>query len=171
LRVDPYHRTTAERHPDVAAEIRAEADRVLSVDRTLVHGDYSPKNVLVGPSAWVLDFEVAHWGDPAFDTAFMCNHLYIKSIYNHDCHAAYADAAERFWTAYDRAVDWDIERETVAELGVLMLARVDGKSPVEYVEREAVADALRRVAKRTLRGEAETLDEFAALAREEAEAL
>jgi 5-methylthioribose kinase len=175
LRVDPYHRTTAARHPDVADAIHAEIDRLMDTSRTLVHGDYSPKNVLVDRAddlvPWILDFEVAHWGDPAFDTAFMLNHLYIKSIYNHGQHAAYADAADRFWTAYDRAVDWDIERETVAELAVLMLARVDGKSPVEYVEREAVADALRRVAKRTLRGDAETLPEFAALAREEAEAL
>jgi len=147
----------------------------MDTSRTLVHGDYSPKNVLVDratdPVPWILDFEVAHWGDPAFDTAFMLNHLYIKSIYNHAQHAAYADAADRFWTAYDAAVGWDIERETVAELAVLMLARVDGKSPVEYVEREAVADALRRVAKRTLRGDAETLPEFAGLAREEAAAL
>jgi 5-methylthioribose kinase len=175
LRVDPYHRTTAERHPDVADAIHDEIRRLMDTSRTLVHGDYSPKNVLVdradGTTPWILDFEVAHWGDPAFDTAFMLNHLYIKSIYNHAQHAAYADAADRFWTAYDAAVDWDIERETVAELAVLMLARVDGKSPVEYVEREAVADALRRVAKRTLRGDAETLPDFAALAREEATAL
>jgi 5-methylthioribose kinase len=175
LRVDPYHRATARRHPDVADAIRDEIDRVLATDRTLVHGDYSPKNVLVdrgdGTVPWILDFEVAHWGDPAFDTAFMLNHLYIKSVYNHGRHAAYADAAGRFWDAYDAAVGWDIERETVAELGVLMLARVDGKSPVEYVDRDAVADALRRIAKRTLRGDAGTLPEFAALAREEAAAL
>jgi len=175
LRVDPYHRTTAERNPDVADAIHDEIQRLLDTSLTLVHGDYSPKNVLVdrdsGAVPWILDFEVTHWGDPAFDTAFMLNHLFIKSIYNHDDHAAYAAAADRFWAAYDRAVEWDIERETVAELAVLMLARVDGKSPVEYVERETVADALRRVAKRTLRGDAATLDGFAALAREEAEAL
>jgi 5-methylthioribose kinase len=174
LRVDPYHRTTADRHPDVADAIHAEIDRLMDTSRTLVHGDYSPKNVLVDPDGavpWILDFEVAHWGDPAFDTAFMLNHLYIKSIYNHGQHDDYAAAADRFWTAYDAAVDWDIERETVAELAVLMLARVDGKSPVEYVERDAVADALRRVAKRTLRGDAETLSAFATLASEEAETL
>ncbi|WP_251329610.1 phosphotransferase family protein [Haloplanus pelagicus] len=175
LRVDPYHRATARRNPDVADAIRTEIDRILATDRALVHGDYSPKNVLVDRAAgtvpWILDFEVAHWGDPAFDTAFMLNHLYIKSIYNHDRHAAYADAATRFWDAYDDAVRWDIERETVTELAVLMLARVDGKSPVEYVEREAVAGALRRVAKRTLRSDTRTLSAFAALARGEAAAL
>ncbi|MFB6196098.1 MAG: phosphotransferase family protein [Haloplanus sp.] len=174
LRIDPYHRATAARHPDVAGAIRAEIDRIMSVSRTLVHGDYSPKNVLVdrstGTVPWILDFEVAHWGDPAFDTAFMLNHLYIKSIHNHDRHDAYADAAARFWTAYDAAVEWDIERETVAELAVLMLARVDGKSPVEYVD-AATADALRRVAKGALRDDVATRSRFAALVREEATAL
>jgi 5-methylthioribose kinase len=186
LRIDPYHRTTAERHPDVADYVRAEIDRVLSVDRTLVHGDYSPKNVLVArgdsedgtgsgdatdPEVWVLDFEVAHWGDPAFDTAFMCNHLFVKSIYNHRQHDAYVDAATAFWEAYDDRVDWTIERETVAELAVLMLARVDGKSPVEYISEGPVADALRRTAKRAMREEVRTIPGFAAVAGEEVERL
>ena len=153
----------------------AEVDRILGVDRTLVHGDYSPKNVLVDPSGdgvpWILDFEVAHWGDPSFDTGFMLNHLFIKSIYNHDRQEAYLDAADAFWEAYTAGVPWDIEAETIAELGVLMLARVDGKSPVEYVRSEAVADALRGVAKRSLLGEATSIGDFAALAREAADSL
>ena len=110
----------------------AEVDRILDVDRTLVHGDYSPKNVLVDRAGddtpWILDFEVAHWGDPAFDTGFMMNHLFIKSVYNHEQQSEYLDAAFAFWDAYDEGVSWDIETETVTELGVLMLARVDGKS-------------------------------------------
>lgn len=183
LRLDPYHRTTARRHPDVREEIEAEIERVEGVARTLVHGDYSPKNVLVDRPAersegtdqagtpWVLDFEVAHWGDPAFDTAFMCNHLFVKSVYNHERHPEYVDAAFAFWDAYDARVPWDVEAETVAELGVLMLARVDGKSPVEYVTEEATAAALRKIAKRTLRGEVETLAGFADLAGAEASAL
>ena len=173
LRLDPYHRTTARRHPDVREEIEAEIERIEGTARTLVHGDYSPKNVLVDRAdspaiPWILDFEVAHWGDPAFDTAFMCNHLFIKSVYNHERNSEYVDAALAFWGAYDARVPWDVEAETVAELGVLMLARVDGKSPVEYVTEKATADALRRVAKRTLRGEVETIAEFADLIREEA---
>ena len=170
LRVDPYHRTTARRHPDVATEIMAEARRIMSVDRTLVHGDYSPKNVIVNrrgedPETWILDFEVAHWGDPAFDTAFMLNHLFIKSLYNHAQGADYVEAAERFWQAYDDRVPWDIEAETVADLAVLMLARVDGKSPVEYIEADAVADALRSTAKAALTRGTATLDGFREIAR------
>ncbi|MFB6174210.1 MAG: phosphotransferase family protein [Halobacteriales archaeon] len=168
LRLDPYHRTTAERHPDVADAIRAEAERVAGVERTLVHGDFSPKNVLVAGVPWILDFEVAHWGDPAFDVAFMCNHLFIKSVYNHRKQDEYIDAVREFVGAYRERVPWDVEAATAAELGVLMLARVDGKSPVEYVEAGPVADALRRIAKRALTTATETIEEFAALAREEA---
>ncbi|WP_254546833.1 phosphotransferase family protein [Halomarina pelagica] len=165
LRVDPYHRTTADRHPDLAEPVLAEAERVLAADRTLVHGDYSPKNVLVADDLWVLDFEVAHWGDPAFDAAFMLNHLFIKSIHVADARAALRRSALAFWRRYEAAVEWDVERETVAELSVLMLARVDGKSPVEYAD-ETTRARLREVATRGLRGEAETVDGFADLVRE-----
>jgi len=160
LRIDPYHRTTARRHPDVADAIEAEIERIEGVKRTLVHGDYSPKNVLVGDAVWILDFEVAHWGDPAFDTAFLLNHLLIKSVYNHEQGAAYEDAARTFWEAYCEAVDWDVERGTVRELAVLMLARVDGKSPVEYVTTDPIKEALRAAAKRALREGTETLPAF-----------
>lgn len=157
LRLDPYHRTTAERHPDVAEEILVEVDRISGIEETLVHGDYSPKNVLVDPDRvhppWILDFEVAHWGDPAFDAAFMLNHLLIKSIFKHRRAHAYHDAARAFWTAYNGTVPWDVESEVVAELGVLLLARMDGKSPVEYVEDGAVAARIRRIAKQTIRSE------------------
>jgi 5-methylthioribose kinase len=168
LRVDPYHRTTAERHPEVAAEIRDEAERVLAADRTLVHGDYSPKNVLVDRSSglrWILDFEVAHWGDPAFDTAFMLNHLFIKSVHVDGRLDACVDSARGFWSAYCEASGWDIERETVRELAVLMLARVDGKSPVEYLD-PGEDDLLREISTRALREGTGTLDGFAGIVRE-----
>jgi 5-methylthioribose kinase len=161
LRLDPYHRTVADRHPSVADAIEAELDRITGVRRALVHGDYSPKNVLVGEQVWLLDFEVAHWGDPTFDVAFMTNHLLIKAVH---CQATgvgrfetYVDAAERFRTAVERAasaVDPSTavvtdEASLATELAILMIARVDGKSPVEYVD-EATASTLRRVSKGAL---------------------
>ena len=169
LRIDPYHRTVARRHPDVAAEIEATTERLLASDRTLVHGDYSPKNVLVEDGdrfrVWILDFEVAHRGDPSFDTAFMLNHLFIKSVYDADGGAAYREAAAAFFEAYGGRVPWDIESETVEELGVLMLARVDGKSPVEYVEKAATKETLRTIAKRTLTEPIRDLEAFGDLVR------
>ena len=163
LRIDPYHRTVARRHPDLAGAIEDEIDRILGVKRTLVHGDYSPKNVLLDPECgglWILDFEVAHWGDPAFDPAFMLNHLFIKSVYNGDRQSAYLDAAMRFWRAYDDAVEWDRERDVVRELGILMLARVDGKSPVEYVRRESTKDELRTIARAAIEDPPSTVAGF-----------
>lgn len=171
LRIDPYHRTVARRHPDVSDEVNAATDRMLAGERTLVHGDYSPKNVLVEDDAvfkvWILDFEVAHRGDPSFDTAFMLNHLFIKSVHNEMQGAEYRKAARAFFEAYDETVSWDIEADTIEELGVLMLARVDGKSPVEYVERDETKDTLRRIAKQTLTEPIRDVETFEELVRTE----
>jgi len=60
------------------------------------------------PEPWILDFEFAHWADPAFDTAFMLNHLFIKSIYNHEQFEEYVDAARSFWEAYRSKADWNV---------------------------------------------------------------
>jgi len=70
--VDPYFRTASRRHPDLKPIINDEIERLLGTALTLVHGDYSPKNLLVGPDQKlvIIDFEVAHYGDPAFDVAF-----------------------------------------------------------------------------------------------------
>jgi len=176
LRIDPYHRTAASRNPDVADLVLEEARRVYSGERTLVHGDYSPKSVLVNhsqtePHLWVFDMEVAHWGDPSFDTGFMLNHLLIKSIHLGQMRDRFIKAAMQFWDSYKVSAGWDIEEETVKELAVLMLARVDGKSPIEYIDAETEAGVLRRVAKRALKGEASTLREYADLVREESELL
>jgi len=177
LRLDPYHRTVARRHPDIADAVEAEIDRIEGIRRTLVHGDYSPKNVLLAEpegskTAWILDFEVAHWGDPAFDLAFMCNHLLIKSVHNAEQGEEYVAAARRFIDAYGEVIDrgpeteWDVEAPLVRELGILMLARVDGKSPVEYTEASTEA-ALRAASKRALTEGVENLDRFLSiLARE-----
>lgn len=126
LRIEPYYETTARRHPDlpIAADFRPQ---------TLVHGDYSPKNILVHPGGlWVLDHEVAHWGDPAFDLAFMLNHLLIKGFIRAD--ARYRDAAEAFLDAYGPSPE--LESRTMVHVAVLMLARVDGKSPLAYLADE-----------------------------------
>lgn len=164
LRLDPYHRHTADRHPDIGDAILAEIDRIEAVELTIVHGDFSPKNVLVdrsnGNTPWILDFEVAHWGDPVFDAAFMLNHLLIKSVYRSAARREYLHAAKTFWDAYRARTPWEREVHCVAELGVLMLARVDGKSPVEYLEDDRTAATLRSIAKRALRDGCETIEAY-----------
>jgi aminoglycoside phosphotransferase (APT) family kinase protein len=126
LRIEPYYETTAKRHPDLGIVPEF-------YPQTLVHGDYSPKNILVHQQGlWVLDHEVAHWGDPAFDLAFMLNHLLIKAFIFAD--GRYRDAARVFLDAYEPQPS--LEARTMYHLAVLMLARVDGKSPLSYLDED-----------------------------------
>jgi len=166
-RVDPYHWTAAKAHPDLAPVIEAEVQRMLQTRLTLVHGDYSPKNIFAYPDhILLLDFEVAHYGDPAFDTAFCLNHLILKAIKFPDRNARYLEAARTFWRAYlDRlspGLDPQIEATTIRELGCLLLARMDGKSKIEYITDEPTRDLTRRLARDILIGSETSLDSLLA---------
>jgi 5-methylthioribose kinase len=164
LRIDPYYRSTAARHPDLAAQFSRLMEASARRRLTLVHGDWSPKNFLVrDDSVMAIDFEVIHYGDPAFDTGFLLNHLVLKSFHRPQWKAAYAQAAAWFWNAYtdglpDETRDW-IERATIAHLGCLMLARIDGKSPAEYLREESVRASVRRFASDLIRHPPETVQE------------
>lgn len=130
LRIEPYLLTTADRVPEVADLLRAEAARLAETQLALVHGDYSPKNLLVGQQRLiVLDAECAWFGDPAFDTAFMLTHLHLKAL----LHPHASALVPAFWSAYSHACGHDHEERTVKLLLCLLLARVHGKSPVEYL--------------------------------------
>lgn len=169
LRIDPYHRAAAAAHPDLAGVIEAEAQRMLNRRRALVHGDYSPKNIIVSGAgaaaqAFVLDFEVVHLGNPVFDLAFMLNHCTLKAIHRPELAGQYNEAARAFRAAY-RAAGGEVaqkvdgsERDTVRQLGVLLLARVDGKSPAEYIVSDAQRQRVRNIARSILSGELVSLD-------------
>jgi 5-methylthioribose kinase len=159
LRVDPYYRTTLARHPELAAPLTECIEVMASRRRCLVHGDYSPKNVLAGDGrVWVLDFEVAHVGDPAFDVAFMLNHLLLKSLHRPAAAADYRACADAFWNAYRPLGLPDPDDYVLAHLGALLLARVDGKSPAEYLT-EAERVAARALATAILTDRPSTLDD------------
>lgn len=139
LRLDPYFAATATRHPDLAGRLHALISHTHSARITLVHGDVSPKNILCGPDGPVfLDAECAVWGDPAFDPAFCINHLVIKASARIGPPDQLAAAALALWDAYLAQVDWEdrvaLTARVAALLPALMLARVDGKSPVEYLD-------------------------------------
>lgn len=131
LRIEPYLLTTAARVPEAAAFLRAESERLAGTRLALVHGDYSPKNLLIGPGRIViLDAECGWFGDPAFDTAFLLAHLHLKAL----LHRSAAALVPVFWSAYAKAVGKDLENRTIRLLLCLLLARVHGKSPVEYLD-------------------------------------
>lgn len=151
LRIDPYYRTTAARHPDVKEKFQQVMDSSRARRVCLVHGDWSPKNFLVAEKrVMAIDFEVIHYGDPAFDSAFMLNHLLLKSFHRPQCAPQLAALARVFWATYSsalpQAAEW-LERATLDHLGCLLLARIDGKSPAEYLRKPEVRDRVRRFAK------------------------
>lgn len=138
IRLEPYLLATARAWPGFAAMLEALARRTATTKRTLVHGDVSPKNILVGPNGPVfIDAECAWAGDPAFDVAFCLNHLLLKRVARPDKAAPLGESFGALWSAYAARIDWepvnDLEARTASLLPALFLARVDGKSPAEYV--------------------------------------
>lgn len=131
LRLDPYYRFTAARHPDLAPYFARAMARCRERAASLVHGDWSPKNLLIaGGRPMVIDYEVVHYGDPAFDAAFLLNHLLLKSYHRPQWRSGYGEAAAAFWREAAPVVDAEGVK---LHLGCLLLARVDGKSPAEYL--------------------------------------
>lgn len=153
LRIEPYLLATAERHTGHADHLNALAETTRSEKRALMHGDVSPKNILQGPEGPVfLDSECACYGDPAFDFAFCLNHLLLKSIWRPQWRAGYAECFEALAMSYLARVGWErpaeVEARASALLAALLLARIDGKSPVEYVTEESDKATVRRIALR-----------------------
>jgi len=152
IRIEPYLRATARAHPDLAAPLEALAGRTLATKRALVHGDVSPKNILCGPAGPVfLDAECAWYGDPAFDIAFCLNHLLLKGAREGIDRRPHAAAFSAFLAAYLPLVDWEepeaLEARAAALLPALFLARIDGKSPVEYLQADREKDRVRAFAR------------------------
>lgn len=171
LRVDPYYRTTAKRHPDVRGPIVQLMANSWNIQSALVHGDYSPKNMLVRDgNIFLIDFEVIHWGDPAFDAAFFLNHLFLKSLHQPQFATRYLEAVREFWKALTTetpdTASRGFEALTLRHLGAQMLARIDGKSPVEYIRDEETKERVRRVAKQILRDQPQSLARVVQMVRQ-----
>ena len=152
IRLEPYLVATARAHPDVATRLLALVETTRTTKRVLVHGDFSPKNLLVGPvGPVILDAECAWYGDPAFDVAFVLNHLLLKGTWQPKWRARYAAAFDALVAAYLRHVHWEPHAALATRIAVLlpalMLARVDGKSPAEYLTDESVKDDVRAFAR------------------------
>ena len=174
IRIEPYLLATAARHPDRAAALHALAATTAGTRLALVHGDVSPKNILCGPDGPVfLDAECAWWGDPAFDLAFCLTHLLLKCLWTPAAQSGFLACYAALARSYLARVGWEpaaaVEGRAARLLGGLLLARVDGKSPVEYITAAAEQDRVRRVARALLAAPPARLDEVAAAWREELE--
>ncbi len=155
IRLEPYLVATATAHPDRAAALHALVATTQANKHALVHGDVSPKNILIGPDGPVfLDAECAWWGDPAFDVAFCLNHLLLKCLWTPAATTGFLACFDALANAYLAAVTWEpreaIEARIAHLLPGLLLARVDGKSPAEYITTDAARTHVRRVARALL---------------------
>ena len=163
LRIGPFLRTTARAHPDLQNQFADLATTIAGTHLAVVHGDVSPKNILLGPHGPVLiDAECAWFGDPAFDVAFCLNHLLIKSIKLPRHASALRAAALSLAAGHARHIDWEpaaaFDNRVATLLPALALARIDGTSPVEYLS-DAQRGEIRAIGRALLSDPAQTLDE------------
>ena len=165
LRLEPYLLATAQQHPTLASQLQSICEQTAQTRLALVHGDISPKNILCGPNGPVfLDAECAWYGDPAFDLAFCLNHLLLKAVWMPQHASVLAQSYQQMVSAYMPAVNWEnasvFEKRTAHLLPALLLARVDGKSPVEYLTAPAQRAVVRRAAMQGLQSSPLDLNQF-----------
>lgn len=164
LRIEPYLCYTATRHPEISKSLLDMADRLYHADRILVHGDVSPKNIFLrAAEPVILDAECATMGDPCFDISFFLNHLVLKAIHMPHRQTHNLRAVMDFWDSYHPFIAWEaaeeLERRTCQLLPALMLARVDGKSPVEYLH-PAQQHKTREIALKMIKSPYANLNDF-----------
>jgi 5-methylthioribose kinase len=153
LRIDPFYRRVQERRPEVAGEVAGIIEQMLTVKQALCHGDYTPKNFLIHDGRFTLvDYETAHFGDPTMDLGLWNAHILLKAARLPARRRDYQRLAQAFWRGYRvrfRPMD-ELERRGVQHLGALLLARIDGTSPVDYLPDETKRDAVRRLGRSIL---------------------
>lgn len=143
LRLEPYYLYTATQVLEATNFLNALVDETRKTPLTLVHGDYSPKNILVYQNRLILlDHEVIHWGDPAFDIGFSMTHLLSKAHHLREKRADFQQAALHYWQTYFaeiESLDWakSLESRAVCHTLACLLARAAGRSPLEYLDQNA----------------------------------
>lgn len=156
LRISPFYRAIATIHESISKRITTLITELVEDKSCLVHGDYSPKNILVeGQSkVVVLDFEVAHTGNPVFDLGFLLAHLLCKYEFSQDKEGqtALGQAADAFVQAYEQSSEGPVSASLPWHVAAIALARVDGQSPVSYLD-SAAQERLRRRALTILQSE------------------
>lgn len=162
IRLEPYLLASARKHPALAPSLEALAERTARTRLALVHGDVSPKNILLGPHGPIfLDAECAWYGDPAFDIAFCANHLLLKCLWAPAAASGFLACFDALARSYLAGVTWEdaaeLEGRAATLLPGLLIARVDGKSPVEYLTDEHEKERVREVAALLLRTPPRTL--------------
>lgn len=137
LRVTPFYRAVLDKNSNLQPVITDLIDEITSEKITLVHGDFSPKNIMstVDHSPVVLDFEVAHTGNPVFDLAFLSAHLLCKAVRTESISekSLLIETALNFLNSYESHSELPIALTLPHHIALIALARVEGVSPVNYL--------------------------------------
>ena len=141
LRVTPFYRAVMDKNPDLQPVISNLINEITTVKITLVHGDFSPKNIMATTDHLpiVLDFEVAHIGNPVFDLAFLLAHLLCKIIRatQPDEKDLLVETAKQFMASYQQTTRLSVAASLPRHIALIALARVEGVSPVNYLDAPA----------------------------------
>ena len=159
LRIDPFYRFIVKAHPEIKDWVNDLIAEMESNRICLVLADFSPKNILIsGNQVHLVDFETAHYGDPAFDLGFFLSHLMLKAVYFGERGTDCIQLVECFWDQYlseiaplsesrnkeaEKMQQQELERRTIRHLAACMLSRVDGKSTVDYLGEPGLQDRVR----------------------------
>lgn len=156
LRIDAFHLTVLGKYPQLKPAINKLIKEVTTQQSCLVHGDFSPKNMLINDEGdlMLIDFEVAHWGNPVFDVAYCLGHLMLKGWFL-DRKEKALQLIETFLISYSGNIN-----NLIPHLGLMLLARVDGKSPVNYIKDKNIKNAIRKVAINWIQGTTENQNVF-----------
>lgn len=139
LRLEPYYAYTASQVPSAGGFLNQLIQDTRQRRQALVHGDYSPKNVLVYENClYILDYEVIHFGDPAFDVGFSMTHFLSKAHYRKSHRQIFIEMASSYWETYqndiaDHFKSQSLEICAIKHTLACLLARVAGRSPLEYL--------------------------------------
>lgn len=166
IRLEPYLEATADKHPDLKGVLFGLSQRTGETKLVMIHGDVSPKNILIGPNGPViLDAECACIGDPSFDLAFCLNHFLLKCLWTPTAQSDFLACFRAMTESYLSEVTWEerdeLEARTATLLPGLFLARVDGKSPAEYIIEEKDKDKVRSCARALLFNPSKRLSDVA----------
>jgi aminoglycoside phosphotransferase (APT) family kinase protein len=162
LRIDPFHRYLINKYPELSKDINNLITELTEYKTCLVHGDFSPKNMLVEKSGNVvlIDYEVAHWGNPVFDLAYCLGHLMLKTWHLKKS-AEIIELISVFMANYKGQIS-----NLLPHLGLMLLARMDGKSPVNYIQDENLKQIIRTVGMNWIRGADSNLNVFEAIKKQ-----
>ena len=168
MRIHPYFHATAEKHPKLKSEFAKAASRLKAAKTCLIHGDFSPKNLMVNENkVIIIDAETACYGDPTFDIAFLLSHLTLKSFLFPQQGAIFMQLVESFLEQYkvnSKEIITLDENWLTDLIQLLLLARVDGMSPVEYLP-ESVKNKIRQSATKNIHNKAFTVKEDSVLVK------